>query len=574
MRHIPTIAALIAAAISLFAAAHAHAGDTPYYRTTPPGAMSPSTPGSGWTNGSSPFSVTLAPGASLWIALENQVDNNEKKIVTLKVNQVVGFPGHPTSTRYLKPKEFVAVGGTQPPNHAPHASKNANEFLANPPYRDLRLVFDPCPEWEYIRFENIDSNPGMFRLNAAATSACGKPDRAPVPPEALPSDTLDVLSMTLGVPGQTVNPQRITEIVIIPELVEMDLASAAPIAVNPGTGNWTPAPTFITPFGDPRPQGGFHWTSDGFGITPLDPFDLSVSMHGIADARYELFAFDADLGEWQTYMIDLLGVPWWETCDLYSINNTDTAIGQGGWEGWDDDPAFDAPITNAQPHSPPNSIEIKDNADLVREFEGADSGFWTFECWQYIPSDFASGGAGTFAGSYFNILNTYNGTDPATLWSVQMQFDSNDGLLKVFHGDGLNTVPVPFDTDRWVKIQADVDLENDWTEIYYDDELVTEYAWTGGVLGDGGGALDIAAVDLYAQGSTSIFYDDLVLVPVLTHCPADLAPPYGTLNIDDIDAFVTGFIAGDLDTADCDGNGSLNIDDIDCFVAAFLDGCP
>ncbi|MEQ8770690.1 MAG: EF-hand domain-containing protein [Phycisphaerales bacterium] len=44
----------------------------------------------------------------------------------------------------------------------------------------------------------------------------------------------------------------------------------------------------------------------------------------------------------------------------------------------------------------------------------------------------------------------------------------------------------------------------------------------------------------------------------------------GTINIDDIDCFVAGFLGGDLSTADCDGNGTINIDDIDCFVACFL----
>ncbi|MEQ8771144.1 MAG: EF-hand domain-containing protein [Phycisphaerales bacterium] len=48
----------------------------------------------------------------------------------------------------------------------------------------------------------------------------------------------------------------------------------------------------------------------------------------------------------------------------------------------------------------------------------------------------------------------------------------------------------------------------------------------------------------------------------------------GTLNIDDIDCFIDGFLSSNLLIADCDGNGTLNIDDIDCFVQAFLAGCP
>ncbi len=55
-------------------------------------------------------------------------------------------------------------------------------------------------------------------------------------------------------------------------------------------------------------------------------------------------------------------------------------------------------------------------------------------------------------------------------------------------------------------------------------------------------------------------------------CPAD-CDVNGTLNFDDIDCFVNGFLGGDLDAADLDGNGVINFDDIDIFVASFLEGC-
>ncbi|GJM17954.1 MAG: phosphonate ABC transporter ATP-binding protein [Phycisphaeraceae bacterium] len=61
----------------------------------------------------------------------------------------------------------------------------------------------------------------------------------------------------------------------------------------------------------------------------------------------------------------------------------------------------------------------------------------------------------------------------------------------------------------------------------------------------------------------------LVDAPCFPDCNDDDA-----LNIDDIDCYVTAFLAGDLAAADCDANGALNVDDIDCFVAAFLGGCP
>ena len=188
--------------------------------------------------------------------------------------------------------------------------------------------------------------------------------------------------------------------------------------------------------------------------------------------------------------------------------------GQGGWKGWGGDPALDAFVTDVQSRSAPQAVEVAGGSDIVHEFDGADSGRWQFTAWQYIPSDFTSGG-GDLPGSYIVMMNTYSDAGPweEGHWSIQMNFDSNDGMLKVYYGNGLNTVNVPYDPDRWVKVQAVIDLDDDWTQIYYDDDLVTEYPWTGGVLGGGGGASDIAIVDLYANGSTPIYYDDLKLKP-------------------------------------------------------------
>ncbi len=93
----------------------------------------------------------------------------------------------------------------------------------------------------------------------------------------------------------------------------------------------------------------------------------------------------------------------------------------------------------------------------------------------------------------------------------------------------------------------------------------------GPVLPDGSSVL-IGAIDDGDPFSTNTFIV-LKLTSGTTACnPADL-DANGVLNFDDIDAFVAGFLGGDL-IADLDGNGALNFDDIDLFVASFLAGCP
>lgn len=55
--------------------------------------------------------------------------------------------------------------------------------------------------------------------------------------------------------------------------------------------------------------------------------------------------------------------------------------------------------------------------------------------------------------------------------------------------------------------------------------------------------------------------------------PADLVPPMGVLDLEDINAFVSAFLGQDS-SADLDGNGVFDLADIGAFTAAFIAGCP
>ena len=270
---------------------------------------------------------------------------------------------------------------------------------------------------------------------------------------------------------------------------------------------------------------------------------------------------------------------WFEQFGVYEAGSG--LHGQYGWKGWDNNPAFDAYATDVQALSIFHSVDVADQADLVHEYDGFTSGKWRFTAWQYIPSDFSSNGSGQFAGTYLVMMNTYadGGPHAESECSVQMNFVSNDGLLKVYHGNGLNTVNVPYVPDEWVEIQAVIDLDADLTQIYYDDQFVVEYSWTGGVLGGGGGALNIGAVDLFANGSTSVYYDDLWLRSAIS--PGDLNCDT-VLNAFDIDPFVLaltnpdGYAAAypdcDRMLADINADGVVDAFDIDPFVELLTGG--
>lgn len=65
----------------------------------------------------------------------------------------------------------------------------------------------------------------------------------------------------------------------------------------------------------------------------------------------------------------------------------------------------------------------------------------------------------------------------------------------------------------------------------------------------------------------------LAFVPQDSPCPADLAEPFGLLDLADITAFATGFLAMDP-IADLIVDSLFDLSDINAFVTAFTAGCP
>ncbi|MBZ0172879.1 MAG: hypothetical protein K8E66_10895, partial [Phycisphaerales bacterium] len=73
-----------------------------------------------------------------------------------------------------------------------------------------------------------------------------------------------------------------------------------------------------------------------------------------------------------------------------------------------------------------------------------------------------------------------------------------------------------------------------------------------------------------ADGDADFDLDDVLLIGL--PCAADLAPPYGVLDLADINAFIAAFTAQDL-LADLSGDGLLDLTDVGLFITGFLAGC-
>ncbi len=175
--------------------------------------------------------------------------------------------------------------------------------------------------------------------------------------------------------------------------------------------------------------------------------------------------------------------------DLHGIN---------GWKGWENNPTFTAFTSDVERFSSPNSVAISGSSDLVREISGINSGVWSVSARSFVPTGFSGD-------NFFILLNSYDDAGTTNNWSTQIHFQSFSGGL-VSDNDN-NSLPIIF--DQWVEIQVVIDFDANLQSIYYGGNLLVEKSWTDGV--SGGGSLNLAAIDLFANGASPVYYDNILV---------------------------------------------------------------
>ncbi len=190
---------------------------------------------------------------------------------------------------------------------------------------------------------------------------------------------------------------------------------------------------------------------------------------------------------------------WSDNFDSYANDQfLDGGADDGGWNGWGYTPAAGAYVRDDYSFSSPYSVEIAGATDLVHEFTGYTSGVWPFETHIFIPDNFS----GT---SYFILLSGYDGGGSGTIWAAQVLFDGDLGIVESeYNGETTTLIK-----GQWVEIRCTIDLDTDWLQIYYNGDILADHAYSDTVQGTGGGPLNIAAIDLFANIGSPVYYDDI-----------------------------------------------------------------
>ena len=191
----------------------------------------------------------------------------------------------------------------------------------------------------------------------------------------------------------------------------------------------------------------------------------------------------------------IAGSPFSEKRDSYPTGQS--MHGVGGSHGWYGNAAATAFTSNAQAQSSPNSIAISPTSDLVHEFSGYNTGQVTVTAWSYVPSS-------TIGQQYFIMLNTYADGGPYN-WSTELLFENgvltNDGSGATF----------PLVNDAWTELRIEIDFDADTQTFYYDGNFFDQTSWVDGV--SGGGVANLAAMDLFSNGATEVYWDDISIEP-------------------------------------------------------------
>jgi len=167
----------------------------------------------------------------------------------------------------------------------------------------------------------------------------------------------------------------------------------------------------------------------------------------------------------------------------------------GGWKGWDNAPAAAGTVSNKFAYTGKNSVSVSGATDQVHEFTCA-GGKWAFTAMQYIPSDVTGE-------PYFIMMNQYKDGNPGSVddWSIQLHYYPSTGIVAAEQQGGNTPARIIF--DRWVELKFIIDLANNTCDWYYNGKLIRSHQWDDNVHGT------FQAVDLYANSSSPVYYDDI-----------------------------------------------------------------
>jgi hypothetical protein len=180
------------------------------------------------------------------------------------------------------------------------------------------------------------------------------------------------------------------------------------------------------------------------------------------------------------------------------------AMGRTYWTTWSNTPGTpeDPFVSSAQAYAGNNSVVSEGTNDPVLVLnQQYTEGVFHVEFYVYIPT----GKIG-----YFNALQLFDGA--ASEWGMQAFFDVNGVGSVDAGGQGAGSFNYAYDT--WHNVKLDIDLDNDFAEMFLNGTTVITWQWSKGALGSGT-VNTFNAMNFFAwadTGTPGAYFDNIDIV--------------------------------------------------------------
>jgi hypothetical protein len=262
---------------------------TTYYSEDDPGEAPP--PDDPWSE-AGPHGVPFPTdaGDSVWIGRPNLYVATNQKQWTIEITG--------KSADAYGVASVAGYDNNDPPGQVPVAAVTSVSVDPGPPKKlTITITFRPQPQWEKAEIQRVtQGQDGPVYLKVKSYSHCTH--------VATTGDQVELRDGRFGIPG--VDDYRITSIYLFPDQVPVRDVGHAIVAPS-DTGIWYNDLVWIDPQGEPHFTGGVHFWTEGEGLTPDDLYTLWLTMAGPAADGYTMYAFDAAIGEYQYYRVEVEG---------------------------------------------------------------------------------------------------------------------------------------------------------------------------------------------------------------------------------------------------------------------------
>jgi serine protease AprX len=191
--------------------------------------------------------------------------------------------------------------------------------------------------------------------------------------------------------------------------------------------------------------------------------------------------------------------PYVESFETFSSGNY-VALTSPYWTTWSNAPGGteDAVIVTTPTHGGTKSVKIEGVNDLVLPLGDKTSGKYIVTFYMYVPSGYYG---------YYNLLHLFNGT--SSQWGAEVFF--NTGGAGYGNAGGANSFTFAYSYNTWFFIKNVIDLDNNLAQIYMNGNLLKQWQWSLGALGDGT-LNQLGGLNMYAwnvNGTPLYYFDDL-----------------------------------------------------------------